>query len=275
MSARRCLLFVPGNRPERFEKAIASGADMICIDLEDATPIAEKASARAAALTFIAQHAADCELILRINPITTAFGLQDVLAIAECEHAPKLVMVPKVERADELRVALSVLQHRKIEWIALLESALGVENAYAIAALPGLSALMFGGADFSAQLGAAMSEAALAYARARIAAAAASQALLAIDVPHLETHNSATLLSETQLVKAMGFQCKSAIHPTQVNVIQSALMPTAEEIAHARALLEAFNSAPHAAIAYQGKLIDRPVVLAAEAVIRRAGLKID
>jgi (S)-citramalyl-CoA lyase len=272
MSARRCLLFVPGNRPERFEKAIASGADMVCIDLEDATPIPEKSSARAAALAFIAQHAASAtELVLRINPISTAFGLQDLLALCECINPPKLVMVPKVERADELRVAQTVLHQQKIAWIALLESALGVENAYAIAAVPDICALMFGGADYSAQLGADMSEPALAYARARISAAAASHSLLAIDVPHLDIHNSATLLAETQHVKAMGFHCKSAIHPAQVEVIQTALVPTPLEIEQARALLAAFHSAPHAAIAYQGKLIDRPVVLAAEAILRRAG----
>jgi (S)-citramalyl-CoA lyase len=272
MSARRCVLFVPGNRPERFDKAIASGADMVCIDLEDATPLDAKTTARSSALAFIENYRGACELILRINPISSVFGQDDVRALSELKQAPGLLMLPKVETAAEMQSAQLKLAHQRTQWIALLESASGIENAFAIAATPGVCALMFGGADYTAQLGALMSESSMLYARSRLAAAAASQQLLAIDVPHLDIHNVDSLHSETMHVKALGFACKSAIHPNQVAPIQQFLMPTSAEIEHARGVLAAFHSAPEAAIAYLGKLIDRPVVLAAESILKRAGL---
>jgi citrate lyase beta subunit len=272
MSARRCVLFVPGNRPERFDKAVASGADMVCIDLEDATPIEAKKTARASALSFIASYRGACELILRVNPISTDFGQDDLHAIAALDRTPALVMLPKVESETEMRDASKMLVASQTQWIALLESAMGIENAFRIASTAGLCALMFGGADYTAQLGAQMSESSMLYARSRLAAAAASQQLFAIDVPHLDIQNTATLRAEIEHVKALGFSCKSAIHPLQVSLIQEHLRPTQAEIEHSQGLLEAFYSAPLAAIAYQGKLIDRPVVLAAEAILKRAGL---
>jgi (S)-citramalyl-CoA lyase len=286
--ARRCLLFVPGNRPERFAKALASGADMVCIDLEDATPPAEKARARAAAIAFVhAQQATQsCELVIRINSLRCAEGLADLLALRE-QCAPCLVMLPKVESVAELEIAAQVLNApiseagsaatnvtsgtRQIMLIALIESALGIERAFEIARAPGLAALMFGGADYCAQLGGKMTAAALNYPRARLSAAAASGGIFAIDVPCLAINDELALRSETRAVAELGFTCKSAIHPNQVGPIQAELSPSGEEIAHARALLAAFEASPNAAIAFAGTLIDRPIVLAAQRTLARAG----
>jgi (S)-citramalyl-CoA lyase len=271
ISARRCLLFVPGNRPERYQKAIQSGADMVCIDLEDATPFAEKTSARASALAFAAQYQGSTELVIRANSLRSAEGLADLLAFqqASCQA---LLMLAKVEAATEVEIAAQVLGLQQARLIALLESAQGIERAFAIARAPKLAALMLGGADYCAELGAKMTPNALLYPRARIAAAVASVGLFAIDVPFLDIHDVAGVSNETRLVAELGISCKSAIHPAQVAPIQATLRPTESEITHAQALLSAFHASPHAAIAYQGKLIDRPIVLAAERVLRRAGL---
>jgi (S)-citramalyl-CoA lyase len=270
-SARRCLLFVPGNRPERYQKAIQSGADMVCIDLEDATPLAEKQSARTAALTFAAQYQGTTELVIRANSLRSAEGLADVLAFrqAACQA---LLMLAKVEAATEVEIAAQVLGLQDARLIALLESAQGIERAFEIAHAPKLVALMFGGADYCAELGAKMSSNALLYPRTRTAAAAASRGLFAIDVPFLDIHDHAGIISETQQVAALGISCKSAIHPAQVAPIQATLRPSESEITQAQALLTAFHASPHAAIAYQGQLIDRPIVLAAQRVLMRAGL---
>lgn len=273
VSARRCLLFVPGARPERFAKAFAAGADMVCIDWEDATPLDQKLQARAATLEFLAQPQA-AEAVIRINSLRTADGLADLLSIAQGQfsQAP-LVMVAKCESAPDLEIAASVLQERCSGLIALLESPHAIEQAFAISKAPKLLAMMLGGADYCAELSVPLNARALHYPRSRIAGAAASAGLLAIDVPFLGTQaDSQTLLDlqvETRLAQSLGLHGKSAIHPNQVEVIQSTLSPSADEIHHASALLAAFHASPHAAIRFDGKLVDRPLILAAEAILRR------
>ncbi len=275
MSPRRCMLFVPGNRPERFEKAFASGADMVCIDWEDATPQTQKAQAREATLTFLHRYHGSAEAMVRINRVSSADGLRDLLCLADAQlvRAP-LVMIAKTESAREVDIARAVLP-QAFELLALLESPAAVEAAFEIARTT-LIALMLGGADYCAELGVALNNDALRYARARLAAAAASQNLLAIDVPFLGTgmdaDTQAALIAETRASQSLGLHCKSAIHPNQVHAIQSALTPSPDAIAAAQKLLAAFTADGTGAMRLDGKLVDRPVVLAAEHVLRRAGL---
>ncbi|MFM7294766.1 MAG: HpcH/HpaI aldolase/citrate lyase family protein, partial [Burkholderiales bacterium] len=147
---RRCLLFVPGSRPDRFDKALASDADQVCIDLEDAVPLADKATARRATLDFIAAAGPlRSELGLRINNAMTELGRADLVAISSGGFRPAFVMLPKVESADEILAVLAVLNDAEIPLIAQLESPHAVFEARAIAnATRQLQALMFGGFDY-------------------------------------------------------------------------------------------------------------------------------
>jgi (S)-citramalyl-CoA lyase len=276
MSPRRCMLFVPGNRPERFEKAFASGADMVCIDWEDATPVEQKADARAATMAFLQQRTANAtEAMVRINRISSTDGLRDLLCLADAKLSqPPLVMIAKTESARDVQIAREILP-AEFQLLALLESPAAIESAFEIARTP-VIALMLGGADYCAELGVALNGEALHYARSRLAAAAASQSLLAIDVPFLGTgadaDTQAELSAETSASQLLGMHCKSAIHPNQVQAIQRALSPTAAAIADAQKLLAAFKADGTGAMRLDGKLVDRPVVLAAENVLRRAGM---
>ena len=150
--AIQSMLFVPGTKPDRFAKALASGADCVCIDLEDAVPADEKDAARAAALDAVAAHD-DARLAIRINGMMTRAGLADALALAAAAVCPALVFVPMVESPVELAQLRAVLGHDGVRFVPLIETVAGLRAADAIAADPSTAMLMFGGGDFSAQLG--------------------------------------------------------------------------------------------------------------------------
>jgi citrate lyase beta subunit len=269
---RRCLLFVPGDRPERFLKAVNSGADMVCIDLEDAVRAEHKKMARDAALAFLASAPEGGELCLRINTMSSLDGLRDLLAIAESTVKPAMVLLPKVSSSTEVTLAYECLSPNGPGLVALLESPLAIEQAFTIALAPGLFALMLGGADYCAELGVALNAQALLYARSRLAAAAASKSLLAIDVPSLEIADQTLVERETRQVQELGFAAKAAIHPAQVASIQSVLSPDRESVERARRIVDGFRADPHAALQIDGKLVDRPIVLQAERILRSAGI---
>ncbi len=245
---------------------------MVCIDLEDAVGPADKASARTAAIDYLRSAPSSCEWVLRINSPRSADGLRDVLALLESETLPTLLMIPKCANASDPRLLREVLGARCPELIALIESAEGIDAATDIAAAERVTLLMFGGADYMAELGGGMNEISLLYARSRLAAAAARAGIGAMDVPCLEIHDQTIVAQETRHVAALGFSSKAAIHPNQVMTVQDALSPSDTEIDRARRVLNAFESSSHAAIQVDGKLIDRPIVLAAERTLRRAGL---
>ncbi len=270
---QRSLLFVPGNRPERFVKAVASGADLICIDLEDAVPADAKVPARAAAIQFAKQwQSAQQTLVIRLNALNSAAGQDDLQAFAASAQLDALLMFAKLESVDELALASEQLttggaQHQGV--IALLESAIGVENAFAIAKHPSVRMMMLGGADYCVELGAVMNAASLAYPRARLAAACAAFGRIAIDVPFLDVADADGLAAETRQISALGMACKSAIHPGQIAVIHRAMTPSAAEIEKATRMVAAANNSKEAAFLVDGKMIDRPVLLAAERVLAR------
>lgn len=247
---------------------------MVCIDLEDAVALPDKATARTAAIAYVHDAPTSCEWVLRINSPRTADGLRDVLALLDADALPTLLMIPKCADASDVRIVREVLGARCPELIALIESAEGLDNAAQTAAAERVTMVMFGGADYMAELGGAMREQSLLYARSRLAAAAARAGIAAMDVPSLEIRDQEIVAVETRHVAALGFSSKAAIHPDQVATVQRALSPSEPEIERARRVLDAFRASPHAAIQVDGKLIDRPIVLAAERTLRRAGLSI-
>lgn len=278
----RSMLFVSGEKPERFEKALAAGADMVCIDLEDAVHPARKNDARAAVFAFAAQRAANPatvtgpRLAVRLNGLRTREGLADVAAlIASGAHVDALLL-PKLEFAEDLVMCHAWAADTFDGLIALVETPLGIEQAAAIASAvhrgaPSLSALMLGGADLAAELGADFGWDALLAARGRLVNAARSAGLAAWDVPHLDLDDLPALAAETEAVVRMGFGCKTAIHPRQIDTIHAAFAPRPAELQWALALLEAHAareaSAERAgAFMFGGKMVDAPVLRKAQRI---------
>lgn len=246
------LLFVPGSRPDRFTGALGSGADAVCIDLEDAVPADGKATARAAAVAALG----DPRLVIRINGLTTDASRDDLAALAAAPQRPPLLLVPKVESAAELAPA----QALGIPLVPLVETPKGIRLAHEIAAAPGVVAMMFGGGDLSAELGVALAWEPLLPARGLFILACAEAGVPAIDVPWLALDDEAGLIDETRRAKALGFAAKAAIHPRQVAPIHGVMRPTADEIAEAEAAESAFVAAGGAAVRFNGRMLEAPVM---------------
>lgn len=251
------MLFVPGNKPERFAKALASGADSVCIDLEDAVPAEQKAEARAAALGAVST---DRRIAIRINALSTRAGLADLLAVAEAEHKPALLYLPMVETAGEVAIARAVLGDAAVGLVPLIETVQGLDNAAEIAGDPSVAMLMLGGADFSVQLGVTLSWEPLLLARSQLIMACAGAGKAAIDVPWVQFDDLLGLEDETRKAKALGFAAKGAIHPAQIETIHRVMRPTADEIAEAREAEAVFAEAKGAAVRFRGKMLDAPII---------------
>jgi (S)-citramalyl-CoA lyase len=245
--ATRSWLFTPATRPERFPNAAANGADVLIVDLEDSVAPADKASARSIALDFVPRLAwrpgsppPALTCALRMNGIDSVSGLADWQAFIDSEADPSFLVVPKVDSPGHLqildRLLSSAAKHTRL--IAQIESAQGLAQAEAIAvATPRLAGLMFGTADMAADLGADLTWNSLLFARSRLIAAAALKGLLAIDAPFFALKDVTRLVQETANAVALGFSGKCAIHPSQIAVINAALVPSGTEISHARAVL--------------------------------------
>lgn len=279
MRTSRTLLFVPAERPDRFDKAMASGADVVCIDLEDAVHPDRKDSARTAAIAYAQQRSrsaptAGPRLALRINATKTLTGLRDVLALADTGTHVDLLLLPKTETAQDLVALHEWLPNAFDELVALIETPLGIEQVHAIggavrSGAPRLSALMLGGADLSMELRARFDWDALFSARGRLVNAARSCGLQAWDVPFIDVADTAGLEQETRRVLGLGFDCKAAIHPTQVAPMHGVFRPSEQEVQWAQGV-QAAASNGKGAFLFEGKLVDAPILRRAEGILLRA-----
>jgi (S)-citramalyl-CoA lyase len=278
LSHCRALLFTPGNRADRFAKAAATGADALILDLEDAVAAPAKDDARA---TVIAHFRGDFRAGLaphqlkglRVNNIHTPAGVRDLDALVSSGVAPDFVLLPKVESAFEVRLYARHLEGGQagIAFVCLIESARGLEAAMEIAdADRRVRALAFGGVDLAADLRAELAWEPLLYGRSRLVQAAASAGLGLLDVPHLALDDAAALAAECARVKALGFTSKLAIHPKQVAPILAAFTPTAAETDRAARMVAALEKASGNAVEFEGKMLDGPVVKAAQRVLALA-----
>jgi citrate lyase beta subunit len=270
------MLFVSGENAERFPKAMAAGADVVCIDLEDAVHVDRKQLAREGVLDWLSrQHASERSAIaVRINGLRTLEGLRDVLALTDSQLHLDWLLVPKVEDAAELRALDAWAAARYERLTALIETPRGVENALSIAQAGGkLAALMLGGADLAAELDAQFGWEGLLHARGRVVNAAKAAGLQAWDVPHIDLTRPGDLSEETRKVLALGFGCKTAIHPKQISIIHSAFAPSPDELAWARALLQALPDGPtNGAFIFEGRMVDAPVLRKARRIVELACL---
>ncbi len=250
-------LFVPGNRPERFEKAAASGADAIIIDLEDAVAAQEKDAARAALRTGFGS----VPIIVRVNAPGTQWHAADMAAVAALDVAA--VMVPKAEMGEGFAAALG---GKPV--IALVESARGLADARALAALDGVVLLAFGSIDFCADIGCAHTREALCAARSEIVLASRLAAIAApLDGVTTAIDDAAAVEQDARHARELGFGGKLLIHPRQIAPALAGLMPDAAEIAWARRVVAAADGASRV----DGAMVDAPVRLRAEAILSRAG----
>jgi citrate lyase subunit beta/citryl-CoA lyase len=264
----RTYLFVPGDRPERFAKALASGADAVVIDLEDAVAPAAKLAAREALLKHLGGVGSGPHdrIVVRINDESTPWFADDLRALAD-GRVP-CVMLPKAERVDTvLRVrdrcpALAVL--------ALVESARGVLAAEALAAAPGVQRLVFGTLDYALNLDLSGDPLGLDYAASRLALASRA-AGLAPPVAGVTAalDDEAQLLADLARARAHGFAAKLCIHPRQVAAVHAALAPAVEEVAWARRVVAAAGQGA-GAVQLDGRMIDRPVIERARRTLERA-----
>ncbi len=268
----RSMLFVSGEKVERFSKAIAAGADMVCIDLEDAVHPQRKLEARNNVLNWLGQQArteTGPRVAVRLNGLRTREGLRDVLALIDSGVQLDWLLLPKVEHPSDIQCVANWLGSQIGAIAALIETPLGIENAHSIARAGGnLGALMLGGADLSAELGAQFSWDGLYSARGRLVNAARAAGVQAWDVPHVDIGNLAGLSEETRKVLALGFDCKTAIHPQQIQTIHAAFAPTPADLEWAKLLVQAVPDGEFSgAFLYEGRMVDAPLVRKARRIV--------
>lgn len=282
---RRALLFMPGDERRKIEKGAALDVDSLIMDLEDGVALNRKPAARETVLAALREVDFGArERLVRVNPVSSPFHRDDLMATIEGQ--PDGYLLPKVESADMVRDvdAWLAAAERKRGWavgkialLALVETALGVVNLREIAqGSPRLGALLFGAEDLAGDIGAVRSVEGteVFYARSAVVLHAKAYGLQAIDTPFVRLDDEPGLIAETQQALGMGYTGKLAIHPKQVAPIQAAFTPSAEEVARAQALVdahEAQQAAGTGVFAYEGKMIDMPMIRAAQAVLARAG----
>ncbi len=273
---RRSLLFVPGLRPDRFAKALAAGADIVCVDLEDAVAPPRKAEARALTLPLFADdgdHSGDhpeVERMVRINPLSTRDGLTDILALNDCAAPPPALMIPKPGSAQEIRIYDELLGGTcsDIRFHVIIESAEGLENVHEIAqASPRIQSLLFGAVDLSASLRAEKTWETMLYARSRVVHAAARFDLDLIDVPYLNLDDAQGLAVEARASRDLGFTGKAAIHPNQIPILNQIYTPSPELVARARRIIAEFAATTTGLLVVDGELIERPVLRSMQRVV--------
>jgi citrate lyase beta subunit len=268
---RRSLLFVPGLRPDRYPKALEAGADIVCVDVEDAVAPPRKEEARALALPLFAAPAPSAvEVMMRVNPLSTADGLRDLLALKACAKPPPAIMIPKAGSAAEIRLYAALLDGgcAGIRFHVIIESAAGLENAREIAhASDRIDSLLFGAVDMSADLHCANTWEAMLYARSRVAHAAALAGLDLVDVPFLDLADEDGLSREAGRSRDLGFTGKAAIHPRQIPVINGIFSPDPEQLARARRIVAEFAANTTGLLVIDGKLIERPVLRSMQRLI--------
>lgn len=286
---RRSMLFLPGNTPNIIINGDALGADCIILDLEDAVAPDQKDAARLLVHNAISQMGFDgCEITVRINSLDTAYWQDDLSAIVPL--GPSMIMPAKVSSAADVHTldayitkleAQHNMEQNTVKLIPLIETALGVENAFAIAtASPRVAALFLGGEDLSADLRCKRTKGGeeIRYARGRLLLAARAAGIDAYDTPFTDVNDDAGALEDAQFAKSLGFSGKAAISPRHVALINEAFSPTAEEIEYAQEVFDAIEQAKRqgrGAISLRGKMIDAPIVERARqtlAAARQLGL---
>lgn len=285
----RSLLFVPGNSPKMMIDCGYFGADAVIFDLEDAVSPDEKDAARLLVSNALGGlRLGNSRAIVRINSMDTPLWEEDLCLVAK--GAPMAILLPKADSADKIitlskRLAQLEGEHGlkpdSILIIALLETALGIENAYSIAtASKRMLALFLGAEDLTGDLGCRRTKQGneIAYARGRVVMAAKAAGIMAIDTPFTDVFDSEGAALDSRLARGLGFNGKSAISPHHIAIINKEFSPTQAEVDYANAVLWAIEEGRRmgkGAVALNGKMIDAPVVSRAQQVLSIAKAIVD
>ncbi|MGA8032335.1 MAG: CoA ester lyase [Casimicrobiaceae bacterium] len=259
----RSYLFVPGDRPERFDKARATHAHAVIVDLEDAVPHDRKRAARDAFADWLSE---DHPVLVRVNARTTEWFEDD---LAACAHpGVSAVVLPKTERAADVDAVVAACGAR-MPVFPLIESAAGLWNALEVGRASNVQALMFGSLDYQADLGTTDDELLLARSQlvlvSRVAGIAAP-----IDGVTVSIGDEEALRRDALRARGLGFAGKLCIHPRQVDVVNACFLPTAAQIAWARRIVDGHARAGGGVVTIDGGMVDRPVLLKAQAIIAEA-----
>ncbi|WMJ84665.1 HpcH/HpaI aldolase/citrate lyase family protein [Oscillospiraceae bacterium LTW-04] len=281
---RRTMLFLPGNNPNMIGNGGLLGADSLIFDLEDAVSPDEKDAARELLKNaLMSLNFGKCERIIRINGLDTPYWEEDLRALLPL--GPEVILPPKVsgadyiQKLDEKLTALEQefgLQGGRTKIIALLETAMGIENAYDIAvASPRVIALFLGAEDLSADFRCARTVEGeeIRYARGRIVCAARAAGIEAYDTPFTDVRDLEALERDAAFAKGLGFTGKACISPAHVATVNRIFSPTLKEIDYAREVFDAIAQAKRqgkGAISLHGKMIDAPIVQRARLVLEAA-----
>jgi citrate lyase beta subunit len=285
MRARRALLYMPGDDMKKIRKATTLDVDCICMDMEDGVALNRKSEARAAIVEALQTlDFGRSERLARINAVGSGLEEADLLAVLPAR--PQGIVIPKVEEAEQIRWAArqiegflalgGLAQEVQISLLVVVETARGILNLREIAAAsPRLQAIIFGAEDLAGDIGAVRTRPGweVFYARSAVVTHAAAYNLQAIDMVYIDFKDAQGLETESIQGMQMGFSGKQIIHPNQVEPVQRAFTPSDEAIAYAQRVMEAFASSQNAgfgAFALDGKMIDAPIVKAAERVLGRA-----
>ena len=259
-------LFVPGDRPKRFAKAAASGADGVIIDLEDGVAPASKAAARDA---MVRADLGGQALIVRINAAGTPWWDDDLAAVAQSRATT--IMVPKAETTEALDTVRRRCGDRRVI-IALIETAVGLDACRQLLRCPGVVGAAFGGLDLALDLGCEPDWEALAYARGQLVVASRlAERAAPIDGITPDFSKGEFAGRDAMRARRLGFGGKLLIHPRQVEPVLAAFLPSLEEIAWAKGILAAVAKSGGGAIAQDGAMIDRPIVERARRIMHRSG----
>lgn len=272
LAQARTFLFVPGNRPERFDKALRSGADAVVLDLEDSVPASARPAARnaiGAAWAGLLGHG--LPVVVRVNTTQGAASREDIEWLLSLGRLPAAIMVPKAESA-------AVLQRTR-DWLGgvpllpIVESAAGYAALPEIATVPGVVRLALGHIDFLADTGLQCSEDEQELIPLRFAIAMATRLhglAPAVDGVTVNIDDHDRLRQDTRRALRFGFAGKLCIHPRQIEVVHETLAPSEQELDWARRIVAADAAAGGAAVQLDGRMVDRPVVLQACATLARS-----
>lgn len=256
----RSFLFVPGNRPERFEKALGAGADAVILDLEDAVAESDKALARK---HIRSARLEGCKIFVRINAHGTPWFDDDLIGLGRPEIYG--VVLPKAESAMQLE---AVARRVRKPVMPIIESALGLWQAMEVARAVGVERVAFGSVDFQLDMGSDGSDEALLHPRSQLVLVSRVAGLQPpVDGVTVNLHDNSIVERNAAKARSLGFGGKLCIHPKQIPLVNAAFNPTDEEAAWARRVVDAYDKAGAGAVSVGGMMVDRPVLLKAQRIL--------